>query len=534
MYSKDDPNTKLAVKVYGKHNNQDAQLRHFRDELKLKNLSHPNIIKLLHINENGKLKTSNGDTKDVRYAVLELAPNGNFLDYIVNNALDESIVRYYFKQLAEAVGYMHNQGICHRDLKLENLLLDESYNLKISDFGFSTTIANEFGDTLLGICKGTPGYMAPEMINIDGYNYITNQKSHKFFSSNGYHGIQTDVFALGVILFSLLMGRPPFKIADINDPLYRLLFSHQFNEFWAPWDQFASQNNYQISQDFKDLFVSLVAFSPSMRLSINEILSSNWMIRNIPTNAEVGQYMSQIKAQIDEFECQQQAQIQHSNTKRVDSAEETKEDYLNEEFDILNDSSLSGCSQINDDDEMIMKDLQEIESEFQANNNMNGSNSFNHDEEEDFDVDLLNNSTEFTTEKVDEIIPIKETQQKIGKEEKIGEEKSVSSGDRATAIVQFLETLTEVDTEVRTSVPTKMLSFLEQYSNLKNWKIVKIYNYVLLKFQEASGGDIEFALKFDQVANEKYAIKYLKYDEMSFEQFHSVGSFILDLISPYC
>lgn len=109
-----------------------------------------------------------------------------------------------------------------------------------------------------------------------------------------------------------------------------------------------------------------------------------------------------------------------------------------------------------------------------------------------------------------------------------------STCDRATAIASFLENLTEVDTEVRTSVPTKMISFLEQYTKMKSWKIVKIYNYVLLKFPDPSGDDVEFAIKFDQVDETTYALKYLKYDEMSFEQFHSVGSFILDLLSPYC
>ena len=229
--------------------------------------------------------------------------------------------------------------------------------------------------------------MAPEMINIDGYNYITNQKSHKFFSSNGYHGVQTDVFALGVILFSLLMGRPPFKIADINDPLYRLIFTHQYSEFWAPWDQFAAQNSYEIPEDFKDLFISLVAFSPSMRLSVNEILSSKWMRRNIPTNDQVGNYMAQIKAQIDEFDYQQKAQLaQVLTAKAIDRSEDSKEGILNEDVDILNDSVLSGGSKFQDDDELIMKDLQDIESEFQDNNEMNGSNSFNLGEEEEFDV----------------------------------------------------------------------------------------------------------------------------------------------------
>ena len=69
----------------------------------------------------------------------------------------EEIVRYYFKQLLEAVDHMHKEGFWHRDLKLENLLLDSKFNLKVSDFGFSTDLVNEEDSNILSTWKGTPG-----------------------------------------------------------------------------------------------------------------------------------------------------------------------------------------------------------------------------------------------------------------------------------------------------------------------------------------------------------------------------------------
>lgn len=92
---------------------------------------------------------------------------------------------------------MHNKGVCHRDIKLENLLLDINFNLQVTDFGFSTYLNPE---GKLFDCKGTPGYMAPEL-----------------FLNKGYDGTKTDVFALGIVLFALLLGRPPFHIADPNN-----------------------------------------------------------------------------------------------------------------------------------------------------------------------------------------------------------------------------------------------------------------------------------------------------------------------------
>mmetsp|Transcript_20868 Transcript_20868/g.23203 ORF Transcript_20868/g.23203 Transcript_20868/m.23203 type:complete len:313 (+) Transcript_20868:340-1278(+) len=282
---------------------------------------------------------------------------------------------------------MHEEGICHRDLKMENLLLDEKFNLKVSDLGFCTNIMNQYGETNLATCKGTPGYMAPEMININGFNHVMNQKSHKLFVSTSYNGIQTDVFALGVILFSLYMGRPPFKIADINDPFYRLIFTHQFEEFWTPWNQFASQNNFEIPEDFKNLFIACVTFSPLLRISINEILSNSWMKRDMPSNDEVNNYMSATKLQIDEVELRQNAYFNAAQSRIPETKEEVKEEV---EGDNLNDSSLSEGSQFKDDEENIMKDLQDIESEFN-DNNLGGSNSFNLGDD-DFDLDGLSDA----------------------------------------------------------------------------------------------------------------------------------------------
>ena len=509
---------KFAVKVFTKMVDKEAQIRHFRQELKIQGFEHPHIIKLVDFNENGK-QISFDECQDVRYAVLELAPNGNMLDYISYTAIKEPIIRYYFKQLCEAVDYTHRQGICHRDLKLENLLLDENFNLKVSDFGFCTGIKTKNGDSVLTTCKGTPGYMAPEMMNIGGFNYVTNQNSHKLFNSNGYSGVQTDVFALGVILFSLLMGRPPFRIADINDPFYRLIFTQQNDEFWKPWDQFASQNNFTISSEFKDLFISLVSYNPLMRLSINEILNSWWMKNftedsQMPQNEEVIDYMSQIKAVVEEHEMQQQIWLQQTIDSKV---EESKAPARGD--DNLNDSVLSDCSQIKDDDNLIMHDLEEIEKELNENNE-NFCDEFDIDDEflEDEDLDEPYESAKDI--KPSHTAPLNSESSEAQKAKQ--------------GYIEALQEMTEVDTEVWTTVPDKLLSFLAQYGQMNHWKMVQISNYLLLKIPDSSSNIVEYVLKFEQVEDTKYSLKFLKNEMVSNDVFHSVGSHILELISPYC
>ena len=227
--------------------------------------------------------------------------------------------------------------------------------------------------------------MAPEMMNINGYNYVKNQKCHKLFSSNGYNGKQTDIFALGVILFGMIMGRPPFKIADIDDPFYRMIFWHQIEEFWNPWDVFANQWGSEIPDDFKDLFISMVTFNPLMRLTINEILGSKWMNRNTPSETQVFKYMSLIKEKIEEFEEEQRIFLQNIAQNKKDQHKIKNEEECWSE-DQLNYSSLSVSSQMKDDEDLIMKDLEEIEKEFgDINADLNFRSDFNLGENE-FDL----------------------------------------------------------------------------------------------------------------------------------------------------
>jgi len=110
---------------------------------KLKKLpQHKNIIQLVDYNWEGKLIQKSGVQKDVLSVVLELATGGDLFNYIFakNQGFSEPIARYYFKQLIEAMEFMHTNNVVHRDLKLENLLLDDNYDLKIADFGLSTSV----------------------------------------------------------------------------------------------------------------------------------------------------------------------------------------------------------------------------------------------------------------------------------------------------------------------------------------------------------------------------------------------------------
>ena len=155
----------------------------------------------------------------------------------------------------------YRQQICHRDLKPDNLLIDSNYDLKIADFGFATHTAGPHKTNLHFTCKGTLGYMAPEILNLT------------LCEHRGYNSEQADTFALGVILFSMLLGRPPFCKADpFEDKYFKLLFTHQSHYFWYIWEtEYAQKVGITLSPSFKALFTSLVAAEPALRPTLNEL-----------------------------------------------------------------------------------------------------------------------------------------------------------------------------------------------------------------------------------------------------------------------
>ncbi|XP_043527133.1 phosphorylase b kinase gamma catalytic chain, skeletal muscle/heart isoform isoform X2 [Frieseomelitta varia] len=187
------------------------------------------------------------------FLIFEICKNGELFDYLTSVVtLSEKKTRYIMRQVFEGVQHVHNQGIVHRDLKPENILLDDNLNVKITDFGFARVLKT--GDKLYDLC-GTPGYLAPEVL-----------KCNMFENAEGY-GYEVDIWACGVIMFTLLVGCPPFWHRK-QMVMLRNIMEGKYS--------FTSPEWADITEAPKDLIRKLLVVDPKKRISIKEALEHSF------------------------------------------------------------------------------------------------------------------------------------------------------------------------------------------------------------------------------------------------------------------
>lgn len=251
---------KLGWRKDGKHPSQvaiklikrDTIARDSESEIKihreinlLRLLSHPNIVNLVEVLKSGKYIG----------IVLEYASGGELFDYILQHKyLKENTAKKLFAQLVSGVDYMHSKGLIHRDLKLENLLLDKHKNIIISDFGFVNSYNRDKNDLMKTSC-GSPCYAAPELV----------------LTQLPYSGRKVDIWSIGVILYAMLAGYLPFDDDAENEDgadivrLYNYICSTPltFPEYVSPLA--------------RDLLRKIIVSDPAKRISMNEIRNHPWL-----------------------------------------------------------------------------------------------------------------------------------------------------------------------------------------------------------------------------------------------------------------
>jgi serine/threonine protein kinase len=212
-----------------------------RDIYIMRSLRHKHIVRMYEV--------PTSDTK--LYFVMELVTCGELFERLEEYwRVDESLARHFFHQLVDGVDFCHKRGVSHRDLWLDNLLLDANGDIKITPFAFSSMLGNDVNFGLLYTQCITPDYCAPE--RIEGAN-------------EGYNGAKADVWSCGIIMYALLVGALPFQEQE-TDRLYDLIL--------------ACDVHYPslISLLAKDLLSRLIVRDPVKRLTLAETKRHEWFL----------------------------------------------------------------------------------------------------------------------------------------------------------------------------------------------------------------------------------------------------------------
>ena len=222
-------------------------------EIKIhRSLEHPNIVNFQDCFE---------DENNV-YMTLELCACGSLMDMLRRRRrFTEAEARFFMVQLIGACHYMHTHQVIHRDLKLGNLLLDSSMNIKVGDFGLAALIESP-GERKKTIC-GTPNYIAPEVL---------------FDTANG-HSFEVDTWSIGVILYTLVVGRPPFQTQDVKE-IYEYVHAGTITVYTTDpnvirrirENQYEFPTDRTVSSHARQLVSQILTTDPQQRPTLHDIL----------------------------------------------------------------------------------------------------------------------------------------------------------------------------------------------------------------------------------------------------------------------
>ena len=243
----------VAIKSFNKKNltNEISKNKILYETNLMRGLCHPSVTKILETFE----------TDQYYLIIMEYISGGNLQSFIKKRRkLGEKTSKILFRQIIQALKYIHSKNIVHRDIKLENILLDLNNIIKICDFGVGKLIKP--GAILRDQC-GTPVYMAPEIIK-----------------GEGYEGPPVDIWSAGVALYIMLTGNIPFN-RDRNHDLKHAILNNEYKKI----DDVSDQVN--------DLISKILEKNPSKRYTIDQILEHPWL--NNANNDEEIDYEFEIK-----------------------------------------------------------------------------------------------------------------------------------------------------------------------------------------------------------------------------------------------
>jgi len=258
-----------AVKIIDLNLVEEMQGKHIEDPLKevaamqflCKDGAQPNVLPCWDLFK---------DSKYI-YLVMPFCSSGELFGYVERNGrFEEPVAKFWFRQILNALFHLQKHGICHRDVSLENVLVDENTKALVIDLGMCIRIpynspsgCSKVYDVSSGTLRklilpqgqcGKPNYISPEILQ----------------NAESFDGAAIDIWAAGIVLFIMLIGLPPFEWASSDDPRFRLICRGGLRQLVEQWQR-------PISLDAIDLLQSMLREDPRDRLSLFQILHHPWV-----------------------------------------------------------------------------------------------------------------------------------------------------------------------------------------------------------------------------------------------------------------
>lgn len=250
----------------------------------LRQLDHPNIVRL----------KSHYDDVENYYLVMELVPGGDLMDFVaVNGAIEEDATQVITKQLLNGIAYVHKLGISHRDLKPDNILIqqDDPIIVKITDFGLAKISDNS---TFMKTFCGTLAYVAPEIIT--GKHELVQSQD----PANNYSNL-VDIWSLGCLVYVLLTSHLPFN-GKTQAQMFQKIKSGEYHE--------SPLNSYKVSAEGRDFLKCCLQVDPSQRFTAKQALKHPW-IAGISESQEFGELQSSLTLSLSQSASQKSRKIEN-------------------------------------------------------------------------------------------------------------------------------------------------------------------------------------------------------------------------------
>lgn len=259
-----------AVKIMDWNVVHQLRGRHMEDPLKevaamqfiARDGPHPNVLQTLDVLKDDQYL----------YSFMPFCSGGELFGFVEREGrFSEPVARFWFRQILNGLLHLQKMGVCHRDISLENILVDECTRSLIIDMGMCLRVPFTSDDgSVTDASEGTLRRLMSPQGQCGKPNYISPEV---LLNSDPFDGFAIDLWAAGIILFIMLVGLPPFEWANRDDPRFLMITNGRLMSMLRQWRR-------PVSEEAGDLLQRMLREDPRDRLSLSEVMDHMWVVRD--------------------------------------------------------------------------------------------------------------------------------------------------------------------------------------------------------------------------------------------------------------